>query len=201
MEAEAGGALAGGGVPGAGAWILAGFGPQLAWDTRDGVFFPRSGSFVELGLAWYPVWTGGDAGARQLKLNARRYLGLGASQVLAFQGGFDFAWGDLPFAYLPSLGGSNVLRGYYQGRHRDQAMAAAQAEYRFPVWKRLGGAAFAGLGKVGPDPASLGGERLRSAGGGGLRVRLNREGVNLRCDLAFDREAEASMYITFMEAF
>lgn len=203
VATEAGGALARGAAPGAGDWIGAGIGPQAAWDTRDNVFFPRSGWWVELGNVWYAWLDGGGPAFRQVKLDVRHYRGLGpgGNHVVAAQAELDLMSGGAPFSVLPSLGGSNLLRGYYQGRHRDRSLAALQAEYRFPLWRRLGGAAFAASGAVAPDPASLAGAPMLAGGGAGLRWRLNSEGVHLRADLAWNREREASFYVTFMEAF
>lgn len=201
VKTEAGGALARGGIPGAGDWTVAGLGPQIAWDTRDNVFFPRSGSFLELGNAFYTPWDGEGSAFQQVKLDARHYQGLGDRQVLAFHALLDMHRGRVPFAMQPGLGGGSVLRGYYQGRHRDKSLGALQLEYRFPIWRRLGGAAFAAGGMVAPDPSAFPDASLLPAAGVGLRYRLNAQGVNLRVDMAFDRDKESSLYVTFMEAF
>lgn len=201
IETEAGGSLARKAVPGAGSWIATGFGPQIAWDSRDGVFLPTSGSWTELFLRAFPGWAGNDHAFLHMRLNARLYRGLGHGQVLALQGGFDFLGGEVPYSDLARLGGANLLRGYYSGRYRDKAMGLAQAEYRFPIRGKVTGAAFASGGKVAPDPAGLAEADLRAACGAGLRYRLTRDGVNLRLDVAVNREAETSVYLTFLEAF
>ena len=94
--------------------------------------------------------------------------------------------GDPPFYRLPNIGGISVLRGLYDGRFRDKTMAAVQAEYRFPIWKIVGGAVFAGVGEVAERPADLSLADLKLAGGLGLRVTLDpKERINLRIDLGF----------------
>ena len=55
---------------------------------------------------------------------------------------------DTPFFERCQFGSSNDLRGYPVGRYYDDAMYAAQIEYRAPLWKRLGAVAFAGVGSV-----------------------------------------------------
>jgi hypothetical protein len=201
VETDPGRALARGSAPGSGDWTAAGLGPQLAWDTRDNAYFPASGDWVELGYAFFTPWDGPGSSFRQLRFNARRYQGLGRRQVIAFQLHLDIMEGRVPFSLLPGLGGGSLLRGYYQGRHRDKSLALLQTEYRFPIWKRLGGDVFASGGTVAPDPAALPEGSLRAAAGAGLRIRLNREGVNLRVDVAFNREGNSSQYLNFMEAF
>jgi hypothetical protein len=76
----------------------------------------------------------------------------------------------------------------YDGRFRDMTMAAVQAEYRFPIWKIVGGALFAGIGEVAERPADLALADLQVTGGAGLRVTLDpKERINLRIDLGISR--------------
>ena len=70
------------------------------------------------------------------------------------------AGGQTPFYRLPALGGQNMLRGYYEGRYRDELYLASQVEYRTRLWRRIGAVAFAALGDVGPN--------LRDFGSGSL---------------------------------
>lgn len=53
-----------------------------------------------------------------------------------------------PFNALSLLGGSRRLRGYYEGRYRDQNSALVQAELRVDVFKRLGAVVFGGVGAL-----------------------------------------------------
>jgi hypothetical protein len=72
------------------------------------------------------------------------------------------------------------MRGFYLGRNRDKHYLTTQVEYRFPIYKRLGGAAFAGVGEVyGTDPFSF--DRMRWSLGGGLRMRFG-ERIYMRVD-------------------
>jgi len=101
---------------------------------------------------------------------------------------------------LPGVGGQNVLRGYYEGRYRDNLMAVVQAEYRFPVWKRLGATVFGGVGNVSSRFDNFAVGDLKYAGGAGLRFRVSPEGVNLRLDYAVTPNSSGT-YITIQEAF
>ena len=50
------------------------------------------------------------------------------------------------------------MRGYYLGRYRDNALVAAQTEYRFlpfPFSKRWGAATFLGVGTVDESPGKI----------------------------------------------
>jgi hypothetical protein len=79
-------------------------------------------------------------------LDVRRYVPVGAGQVLAFQARGRIMTGEPPFYRLPTIGGIGMMRGLFDGRFRDKTAAAVQAEYRFPIWKIVGGVVFAGRG-------------------------------------------------------
>ena len=56
------------------------------------------------------------------------------------------AW-NVPFTPLPGLGGQFRMRGYFDGRFRDQNALISQVEYRFPIVWRCGGVGFASAGE------------------------------------------------------
>ena len=102
---------------------------------------------------------------------------------------------------MPSLGGQNLMRGYFAGRFRDRKAVAAQYELRLAVWRRLGGTIFGSLGQVAAREEPLAVNRLHYAYGFGLRVLLVRqEGLNLRFDWGFG-EDQSGFYFGLGEAF
>ena len=107
--------------------------------------------------------------------------------------------GDLPFYSLPTLGGSNTLRGYIDGRWRDDASWTGSLEYRFwviprgiPIGQsirieRIGLALFADVGAVAPNPTELVRSRVRASYGVSLRLSLERA-APFRVDFGFSDE-------------
>jgi hypothetical protein len=107
--------------------------------------------------------------------------------------------GDLPFFARPTLGGSRLLRGYVEGRWRDDALWTAAAEYRFwviprgfTVWRhirveRLGAAVFYEVGGVGGDGAQLFSEPVRQSYGVSARATVERAAL-FRADFGFSKE-------------
>lgn len=109
--------------------------------------------------------------------------------------------GDLPFFSLPSLGGSDTLRGYIEGRFRDRASWHLAGEYRFWVLprgfripftkalrvERVGLALFAETGSVDDDWWGLFTSKVRASGGVGLRLTLERS-APFRVDVGFSSE-------------
>jgi len=170
------------------------------WDTRDNIFWPARGSLVQLGASRADGAIGSDFDFTRVTFDARRYVPIGKTRVLALQGLVTQSSGEVPFDRMAQLGG-NVLRGYLQGRYRDKALAAVQAEFRTPVWRRLGAAVFGGVGEVGPRFADFDGGEIKSAGGFGLRYALSKEDkLNLRFDFGVGQNSSGT-YVTLGEAF
>jgi hypothetical protein len=200
-ETQKGGLLESRAVPGGGGGALAGLGLHADWDSRDNTFSTARGALASLVLSRYGRLLGGDFAFGQLTVDARLYRPTGWGAVLAAQVVFKTVWGDCPFFALPRFGGLNLLRGYFDGRYRDRCLLAAQAEWRQPVWKRVGMCLFAGAAQVQGRPALLELDGFHLAGGVGLRYKFNpRENLVIRLDAGFAAEKPA-FYLTFAEAF
>lgn len=188
-------------APGAEDEQLLGIRGSLVRDTRDSTVFPRRGSYHQLLVDLFAnVWFG-DSGFGLYTLDLRGYFPVARSHVLALRALGMASSGAPPFDQVPQLGGESLLRGYYQGRYRDRTLIAFQAEYRFPLFWRLGAAGFGAAGQVAPDVGSVGLDRFWFSGGAGLRFLLARkEGLNVRMDLAV-AEGSTGFYLSFGEAF
>jgi outer membrane protein assembly factor BamA len=187
-------------APGARGGLTLGLGAHVSWDTRDLPRAPRTGSLLRLSAMHFDD-TVGDYAFDRFALDARRFFPLFGDHVLALRGFVELQRGDVPFFQMAMLGGSDVLRGMYRGRFRDAQLAAVQAEYRLPLFWRLGLAGFVEAGSVAPTPGELLTEVPKLGAGLGLRVAVNREdGLHLRFDLGH-AEGHTQFYFTFDEAF
>jgi hypothetical protein len=201
IETASGGLLAAGDIPGSRGGTLSGLGLFGKWDSRDNTFSAGKGTYCALFLNFFAKALGSDFNFTQLTLDARKYFPLNAAQVLAVQGVFKAAWGDCPFQILPMFGGLNLLRGFYEGRYRDQSMLAVQAEFRRPLWARFGFCGFAGAAQVQDKISRLALKEFHIACGIGLRYKFDRrENLNVRLDVGFAGPSPA-FYLTFAEAF
>jgi hypothetical protein len=197
---EPGGQLATGDVPGAAGGTTVQLGASAEWDTRDSTLYPRSGVLLRADLRGADAALGSDFEFGLVRLDARRYFGIGATgHVLAVQGVLELRNGAPPFYDTGKLGGGEIMRGWYAGRYRDRQLCSAQLEYRLPLVWRVGAVAFGSAGAVAHDPSGLG-DALRVAGGGGLRVGFSdRVPINLRLDVAYGNAT--SVYFGLGEAF
>jgi hypothetical protein len=200
VETEAGGAIERGEVPGTRAGWMMGAGATLSRDTRDVDTSPRRGAFHQLHAIVFDRLIGSDFELTELGLDLRQYLPLSRA-VLGLRAATRVTVPGAPFDYLPSLGGENLLRGYYQGRYRDRTLLAAQAELRAPIWRRIGGVLFCDLGQVASHLDRMRRDRTRVSGGAGLRVLLSREErFHLRADYGVG-SGTSGFYLGLGEAF
>ena len=194
------GILASGGIAGSTGGWTAGVGPMFVADTRDNLFTPSTGNYVRFFAIYHGAATTSSFDFLRLTLDARRFMTLSGRHIAAAQLFVDATTADAPFTIMPMVGGSRRLRGYHEGRYRDRIAAVAQAEYRFPILWRVGGAAFAAVGGVGHSVSDFSADHVRASVGGGFRFRLNESGVTARVDYAIGAEGGA-LYLTLLEAF
>ncbi len=187
-------------VPGYEGGALYGFGPTLYYDSRDNTTYPGSGKYIELKYDRYfgPYQFG------SLALDMRSYYTVGENnKVLGLQAYFNTAEGDIPFYRMPALGGKRAFRGI--GRpyaYMDNNVAYIQAEYRSPLWWRIGYVLNTGVGNVfhtwGNDIV----KDVHLMAGGGLRFQmLPKENLNFRVDVGFTNRGDKGIYFTLVEAF
>jgi hypothetical protein len=202
QERASDGVLLSGGVAGSNGAGLVGPGLRLTWDTRDSSVAPRNGLYADLTGSWSFV-TFGAASYPSVVVDTRAFLSPLAGSGIVLAGQLYGAWAGNtpPFQELPRLGGDTLLRGYYAGRYRDNALVAAQAEIRIPVWWRFGVALFTGAGFVAGDPRSFRLDQARLSGGAGLRFVLDEHsGASLRADVAWSPDG-MDFYFNIGEAF
>ncbi len=189
-------------------WLDAG----VSYDLRDSLAQPHSGFRVGAGVSASPLQSGLDAGAL-FSLDASGVVELPPllhdggdsgeenppTDILALGAFTNWTAGELPFYSLPSLGGSNTLRGYIQNRFTDRAIVHGSAEYRFAIVprgfeisgpirvERIGLAVFYDFGSVASDPGRLFDGKYLDAYGVGLRLSFARE-ATFRVDFGFSDE-------------
>lgn len=189
-------------VPGVeGGWNW-GIGPALVVDTRDNVYAPQRGWYLEARTRFHEPVLGSSQDYVDMELDLRHFADLPGSHVLALQAYTQLLFGDPPFHRMALLGGDEMLRGFFEGRYRERRYAAAQVEWRFPIWWFLRGAVFAAAGDVAHGFSDFRLREFKYAGGVGLRIVLDPEDrVTIRADFGIGRGGVTGFYFQFAEAF
>lgn len=155
-------------------------------DTRDIPTGATRGVYVRFDAISSPKWMGNKDPFRLLEVNAATYCGVWRGGVLAFNVHSRLTWGDTPWCFLSTFGGSHTMRGYWEGRYRDKMEADATVELRQRVWRRNGFVVWGGLGNVFPRFSKLQLRHTLPNFGAGYRWEF-KKGVNVRLDVGFGR--------------
>lgn len=186
-------------------------------DLRDNVVNPSRGSVLTLSTEQaIPIGRGNVFGNR-LQANYAEFIPVTLikpnpdaqqPQVLAFnlQGGTTV--GDLPPYNAYVLGGPNSVRGYGVGDvATSRSYFLASAEYRFPIYRFIGGVLFTDFASdLGTSDEVLGepGVQRNKPGigaGVGFGVRLNSPFGIIRADFGFNNEGDSRFQFGFGQRF
>lgn len=201
VETEAGGELAQKLPPGASGGFTSMPGAVWLYDNRDNLFFPTRGSLFEVSAGAEHRLTGSEFRFSRVSFEGSKYFSTGKQTVLALNGVAIFSSPGAPFFNMAQLGGTKRLRGYRDGKYRDQHLVLLQSEWRFPIIWRFKGVAFAGMGAVfgtKNDPF-----KLRPNAGAGLRFEFDpKQHIHFRLDYGIGQgEGNSGLYLTVGEAF
>ncbi len=201
VSAPSGGLLQTEGAYGNTGYSATGFGVTVYYDSRDNVYFPFSGHMIELSNCYYDSWLGSNYRFSNITLDARKYKRLWKENVIAAQVYVNLNTGEVPFRMLATMGSENYMRGYYNGRFRDNNLIACQAELRKTIWGPVAFTAFAGAGSVSHSTSGIT-DYIKPNFGLGLRMKaIPREHINMRVDMGFMGDGSRAFYITMNEAF
>jgi len=193
--------LANGSVSGHSGGLNSGLGALFRYDSRDNIFYPSDGYFIELSATYYWKGFGGDYNFEEYLLNVRKYWRVAEKSIFAAEFYYNSVYGGAPFYSYPKLGGAKRMRGYYEGRFRDRRYLAAQSEIRYRLFKRIFGIAFVGAGDVVPSEREFSLRTFKLSYGFGVRYRLSeKEKMNIRCDVGFGKN-DFGIYFQAEEAF
>lgn len=196
---ESGGIIDSNNIAGKEGGLIIGLQFSTILDQRDNIYFPSKGQKFTTKTSLFSNKFGSSYSFWLSDIDYSKYFSI-KNSVLAANFGAVLSNGEVPLHLLPLLGGSKRLRAYLKGRYRDNYFIFSQLEWRSPEIYRLRGVLFSSLGGVNSTLNRFTVENFRITYGGGLRVRLNKESVNLRLDYGFNRES-SGFYFTVGEAF
>jgi len=180
---------------------IGGVGFSFTADRRDNQFSPTRGFFADATvIANYNLQNSSYA-YTLMSADVRKYNETGrhifVNQVL-----FSLATDEMPLFEKARLGGSNLMRGFFQGRFRDNNLWALQTEYRYKLNRFLKLAVFASAGNTAPTINSIFSQQVQASGGAGLRLLINKEKkIYFRSDVAVTGNGMLGYYFRIGDAF
>ena len=181
-------------------------------DRRNNPLQPTRGSLLRVGTEQTAPL--GGIFYNRLRANYSQYLPVdivpfgGDSETLAFNFQAGTIIGDAPPYEAFILGGSNSVRGYGDGEvGNGKSFVQATAEYRFPIFRIVGGALFFDYGStLGSDDAVQGEPSIvrglpGSGFGYGLGVRVQSPLGPIRVDYGINDEGDSQIQFGIGEKF
>lgn len=200
-ELASGGELENQNITGTNGGFNIGAGIAVTYDTRDNYFESHKGWYAELNIDRLGPYLGSDFEYTRLMVDLRKFFVLSKNDFFGMNFYSEAIYGNAPFITLALLGGNKRLRGFYEGRYRDNNSAILQAEYRRDIIGRLGAVVFGGVGAVSDGYENMALSSIRSTYGAGLRMAINKEDrINIRFDVGVGN-GEPAYYLTIGEAF
>ncbi|MDR0893900.1 MAG: outer membrane protein assembly factor [Prevotellaceae bacterium] len=170
-----------------------GIGGTLLYDSRD--FLPNAyrGYYLRIDQRFSPRFMGNKDAFSSTELTTSYYHSLWKGGILASQFHTKLTYGDPPWGLLATLGNSNSMRGYYDGRYRDKCAMDAQVELRQHVWRRNGVTAWVGAGTVFPHFGGLRAKHILPNYGIGYRWEFKKR-MNVRLDYGFGKHQNGFIF-------
>lgn len=173
-------------------------GALVSYDSRD--FIPNAyrGFFAKLIQRGYSDFDGKPFFSTNITLDYYQKAWKGAVFAFDFYG--ELQYGKVPWTMKSKLGGSYRMRGYYEGRYRDDNSASIQMEYRQKIYNRHGIAAWVGCGTVWGKECKYSWKHILPNYGIGYRWEFKHR-MNVRLDYGFGKKGQSSFLFSINEAF
>ncbi len=174
-------------------------GVTVRYDTRDNLTDPRRGEALRLDQLLCTSWLGNSRGFCINEVTASIYRPLWRGATLASRLHWRLTWGDTPWCFLSTIGGSHDMRGYFEGRYRDKNEIDICVELRQHVWRRNGVVAWVGAASLFPRFSAIRARQVLPNAGIGYRWEFKRR-MNVRVDFGFGRH-QTGFILGLNEAF
>lgn len=162
---------------------------NFLWDSRDNVNYPTQGFQILMNNRFYSQWMGNDSSFVKIELTYNHYFNFESTRhVLLLRYFSKMSFGEVPFQGQNVIRADNI-RGYSQGKFRDNQIYTLQTEYRHRFENRWGFVAFAGIAAAVPDFSGLFKTMYLPGIGAGVRFLLIKKmGINMGIDVGVGRE-------------
>jgi outer membrane protein insertion porin family len=193
--------------------------PMLTLDRRDEPLDPTRGSFHQLSVETGARFLGSDVQFVKGQFETRWFFDWVPKTVIATAGRLGLA---APYGGTPALviqdrffaGGATTIRGFRENRvgpldargnpTGGNATAILNLEWRFPLFRWLGGAVFVDSGTVTPEIGDLRLSAFQTGAGGGLRIKTPVGPIRFDVGYALQpnpNQARTQLHITFGNPF
>ncbi len=165
----------------------------LNYDSRNNVFSPNKGFFIELSGTYSDTWMGSDGLYGRLSARMIGYFPADDKLMIGVRHESTYSFGDIPFYARPIV----ILRGAPLMKYQNNNTTVMEAEVNWNVYKRWNLVGFTGIGNAFSDFESFEKGKSISSVGTGFRYLLARKfGLQMGMDFAKSTD-DFAFYIVF----
>lgn len=165
----------------------------LNYDSRNNVFSPNKGFFIELSGTYSDTWMGSDDLYGRLAVKMIGYFPASKKLMVGIRHESTYSLGDIPFYARPIVS----LRGVPLMKYQNNNTTVMEAEVNWNVYKRWNLVGFTGIGNAFSDIESFDKGKTVSSAGAGFRYLMARKfGLQMGMDFAKSTD-DFAFYIVF----
>jgi hypothetical protein len=162
------------------------------YDTRNNVFSPTRGFFIQLTGTYSDTWFGSDALYGRIGVDAVGYFPASKRVFIGLRYGSNYTLGDVPFYARPMVQMRGVPLMKYQGKNTTLMETEVSVDVS-SRWSLLG---FAGIGNAYSKISDFeNGKSVRTAGSGFRYLLARKFGVKMGMDFAASQDDFAFYFI------
>lgn len=162
--------------------------PHFSYDSRNNMFTPTAGNYLEASAGIFAKGLGGDSDFQRVNLTGMHFRPLARDLTLGVMGSSILSYGDVPFYLRPYV----ALRGAPAMRYQGDYTAQAEAELRWQLWQRFSLLGFAGAGRAWNEGGWSQRAQDVTTGGVGFRYEIARKyGLHMGIDVAWGPDGPA----------
>jgi outer membrane protein assembly factor BamA len=168
---------------------VGGISPSLTFDSRNNIFTPIRGAYVEASMGVFSRVLGSDDEFQRARIIGMQFFALPRRPLFfGYRGELAASFGDAPFYLEPFV----FLRGAPILRYQGEEVAQFEVELRWQCWKRYSLVGFTGYGAAWNDFDLVNDSQSVVTGGTGVRYEIARSyGIHMGLDVAFGPETTA----------
>jgi len=166
---------------------------MITYDSRNNIFSPTKGFFIELSGSYSDTWMGGDGLYGRIATKMIGYVPAGKNLVLGIRHESTYSLGDIPFYARPMI----VLRGAPLMKYQNTNTTVMEAEVDWNLYKRWNLVGFTGMGNAFSSFDEFNEGKSVASIGTGFRYLLARKfGLQMGMDFAKSTD-DFAFYIVF----
>lgn len=175
---------------------IIGLGLNCKYDSRNSIFFPKKGFFVDFLIMKYNSLENKSQNFNLVQFNTTKYVTIRKKLIVGFNNQLEFEKGDAPFYKFLKLGGVYHLRGFHSNKYIGLNRYLFQFEIKYPLpFFDSYLTSFFGISNVTSKFFNLFSEAPHYSYGMGYNIPITKNGQILRFDFASGDSNNFGFYI------